>query len=46
MKKEETARNVMDKVAEEKILAVIKAEVKLENKEITMEDFNKMFEEK
>ena len=46
MKKEETARNVMDKVAEEKILAVIKGAVKLENKEITMEDFNKMFEEK
>jgi len=46
MKKEETARNVMDKVAEEKILAVIKSAVKLENKEITMEDFNKMFEEK
>ena len=46
MKKEETARNIMDKVAEEKILAVIKNAVKLENKEITMENFNKMFEEK
>jgi len=46
MKKEETARNVMDKVAEEKILAVIKGAVKLENKEISIDDFNKMFEEK
>ena len=46
MKKEETARNIMDKVAEEKILMVIKDAVKLDNKEITIEDFNKMFEEK
>jgi trigger factor len=46
MKKEETARNIMDKVAEEKILTVIKDAVKLDNKEITIEDFNKMFEEK
>jgi len=46
MKKEETFRNVTDKVAEEKILAIIKNTVKLENKEITLEEFNKMFEEK
>ena len=46
MKKEETLRNIMDKVAEEKILAVIKEAVKVDNKEITIEYFNKMFEEK
>ena len=46
MKKEETFRNVTDKVAEEKIIAIIKDTVKLENKEITLEEFNKMFEEK
>ena len=46
MKKEETLRNIMEKVAEEKVLAAIKGSVKLENKEITIEEFNKMFEEK
>jgi trigger factor len=46
MKKEETLRNVMEKVAEEKVLASVKESVKLENKEITIEEFNKMFEEK
>ena len=46
MKKEETMRSIMDKVAEEKILAVIKESVKVDNKDITIEEFNKMFEEK
>jgi len=46
MKKEETFRNIMDKVSEEKVLAAVKEAVKLENKEITIEEFNKMFEEK
>lgn len=46
MKKEETLRNIMDRVAEEKIMAVVKGAVKIENKEITIEEFNKMFEEK
>ena len=46
MKKEETLRNIMEKVAEEKVLAAVKESVKLENKEITIEEFNKMFEEK
>ena len=46
MKKEETMRNIMEKVAEEKVLAAIKGAIKLDNKEITIEEFNKMFEEK
>jgi len=46
MKKEETFRNIMDKVSEEKVLAAVKEAVKLENKEITIEEFNKMFDEK
>jgi trigger factor len=46
MKKEETFRNVTDKVAEEKILVIINDAVNLETKEITLEEFNKMFEEK
>ena len=46
LKKEETVRNIMEKVAEEKILVIIKDAVKLDNKEVTIEEFNKMFEEK
>ena len=46
MKKEETFRNIMDKVSEEKVLAAVKEAVKLENKEITIEEFNKMFDDK
>jgi len=46
IKKEETLRNIMDSVMEEKVLAIVKDAVKLEDKEITSEDFNKMFEEK
>lgn len=46
MKKEETLKNIVDKVAEEKIFAVIKNAVKLDNKEVSIEEFNKMFESK
>ena len=46
IKKEETVRNIMDSVAEEKVLAVVKEAVKLEDKDITSEEFNKMFEGK
>jgi trigger factor len=45
MKKEETLKNIVDKVAEEKVLAVVKNAVKLDAKEVSIEDFNKMFEE-
>jgi len=44
MKKEETLKNIIDKVSEEKVFAVIKETVKLDNKEVTIEEFNKMFE--
>ena len=46
MKKEDTLKNMIDKVAEEKVFATIKEAVKLENKEISIEDFNKLFETK
>lgn len=46
MKKEETLKNIIDKVAEEKIFAVVKETVKLDTKEVTIEEFNKMFEAK
>ena len=44
MKKEETVRNFIDRAAEEKVLAVIRDKVKLSKKEVSIEDFNKMFE--
>ena len=46
MKKEETLKNIVEKVTEEKVFAIVKDAVKLENKEVSIEDFNKMFEEK
>ena len=46
MKKEETLKNIVDKVTEEKVYSVVKEAVKLENKEVTIEEFNKMFEAK
>ena len=44
MKKEETVRNFIDRAAEEKVLAVIHQNVKLDEKQISIEDFNKLFE--
>lgn len=44
MKQEETVRNFIDRAAEEKVLAVIRENVKLDKKDISMEDFNKLFE--
>lgn len=44
LKKEETLKNIIDKVAEDKVLAIVKEAVKLDNKEVSIEEFNKMFE--
>lgn len=44
LKKEETLKNIIDKVAEDKVLAIVKDAVKLETKEVSIEEFNKMFE--
>lgn len=44
LKKEETLKNIVDKVAENKVLDIVKNSVKLETKEVTIEEFNKMFE--
>ncbi|MDD4991469.1 MAG: trigger factor [Paludibacter sp.] len=46
MKKEDTLKNMIDKVAEEKVFAIVKEAVKLDNKEVSIEEFNKMFETK
>lgn len=46
MKKEETLKNIIDKVAENKVIDAVKNLVKLENKEVSIDEFNKMFETK
>lgn len=43
-KNEEQLRNIIDRVAENKVIEVIKNTVKLDTKEISIEEFNKMFE--
>lgn len=44
LKKEDTLKSIIDRVAENKILASVKTAVKLTEKEISIEDFNKLFE--
>jgi len=44
LKKEDTAKGIIERVAEEKIIAVVKEKVKLEVKNTTVEEFNKLFE--
>jgi trigger factor len=46
MKKEETLKNMVDKVAEDKVFAIVKESVKLDSKEVSIDEFNKMFETK
>lgn len=44
LKKEEEAKRIADRILEEKVLVFMKDMVKLENKDITADDFNKLFE--
>ena len=44
LKREEDAKRIADKILEEKVLVFMKDMVKLENKEVTVEEFNKLFE--
>jgi len=44
LKKEDEVRRLYDKKYEDKVVAFIKETVKLDEKEISIEDFNKMFE--
>lgn len=46
LSKQETARNIAEKVLEEKVFAVIRSSVKTVPTSISVEDFNKMFEGK
>ena len=44
LKREEDAKRIADKILEEKVIFLMKELVKLENKSVTVEEFNKLFE--
>jgi trigger factor len=44
LKREEDAKRIADKILEEKVTEILKGMVKLENKKVTLEEFNKLFE--
>ena len=44
LKREEDAKKIADKILEEKVILIIKELVKLDNKSVTVEEFNKLFE--
>jgi trigger factor len=44
LKREEDAKRIADKILEEKVLLIIKELLKIENKSVSVEEFNKLFE--
>jgi len=44
LKKEDDAKRIADKILEDKVLGLLKEIVKIDNKSITVEKFNKLFE--
>ena len=44
LKREEDAKRIADKILEEKVILLMKELVKIENKSVTVEEFNKLFE--
>jgi trigger factor len=44
LKREEDAKRIADKILEEKVIQILKELLKLENKFVSIEEFNKMFE--
>jgi trigger factor len=44
LKREEDAKRIADKILEEKVILIMKDQVKLENKSISIDEFNKLFE--
>jgi len=44
LKREEDAKRIADKILEDKVTELLKGMVKLENKKVTIEEFNKLFE--
>ena len=45
LKKEEDAKRIADKILEDKVLVSLKEVVKLENKSVSVDEFNKLFEQ-
>ena len=43
LKREEDAKRIADKILEEKVIVLMKELVKIESKEVTVEEFNKLF---
>lgn len=46
MKKEETVRGLVDKAVEDKLIVVLKEKLTLDPKEVTVEEFQNLFQEK
>ncbi len=46
LSKKENLTNIIDKVVEDKIVAIVKGAVKVDSKAVSLDEFNKMFEEK
>jgi trigger factor len=44
LKREEDAKRIADKILEEKVILILKDLLKLENKSVTIDEFNKLFE--
>ncbi len=44
LKREEEAKKIADKILEEKVILLLKELVKLEDKSVTLDEFNKLFE--
>jgi len=44
LKKEDTVKGIVERVSENKVFDIVKDSVKLDTKEVTIEEFNKMFE--
>ncbi len=45
LKKKESAQQIMDRVLDEKVMDVVKSKIKLDVKKVSVEEFNKLFEE-
>lgn len=45
LKKKESAQQIVERVLDEKVLDVVKSKIKLDTKKVTIEEFNKLFEE-
>jgi trigger factor len=44
LKREEDAKRIAEKILEDKVIGLLKEQVKVENKSVTVDEFNKLFE--